>query len=165
MLRAMLHDRSMYTPLTWESTRSVFLCGSLSKWLCFAVFSVLKKFHFRKCLKKVYSTLNVNRKKISSSCGMQTVHAVEAAGKCEMRNGFKGRCVTRTEELTCSSWIVVEISKYFLNIFTRGIPGKTKQIRKWKWKWGRKSWHVHHGLWSFSLWVKNWLPTCWCDVF
>ena len=39
--------------------------------------------------------------------------AVEAAGKCEMRNGFKGRCVTRTEELTCSSWIVVEISKYF----------------------------------------------------
>ena len=30
---------------------------------------------------------------------------------------------------------------------------------------GRKSWHVHHGLWSFSLWIRNWLPTCWCDFF
>ena len=53
--------------------------------------------------------------------------AVEAAGKCEMRNGFKGRCVTRTEELTCSSWIVVEISKYFLQ---GEFQEKTKQIRK-----------------------------------
>ena len=23
-------------------------------------------------------------------------------------------------------------------VFTRGIPGKTKQIGKWKWKWGQK---------------------------